>query len=155
MHHEDIAVDVVPVWWCCSHVGELAGVIADVAGGSGEEEVGAAGILVKAGGIGVQVEHRPVPVASGCGSVGIETGEDEALGFRRKSTPGELWGDVVSVVGVKDGHGFAVDEVGACQGERRELGEKVVGVWCHRSCEIHITMVGDLWKWCGTGALRL
>ena len=96
-----------------------------------------------------------MPVASRGGGVRIEAGEDESLGLRWEAAPRELWRDIVSVIGVENGHWVAVDEVGACQGERRELGEKVVGVWCHRSCEIHITMVGDLWKWCGTGALRL
>ena len=125
----------------------------DVAGGSGEEEVGAAGILVKAGGIGVQVEHRPVPVTGGCGGVGIEAGEDESLSLRWEAAPRELWRDILAVIGVENGHGFAVDEVGACQGECWELGEKVVGVWRNWSCEIHITMVGDCDGWCEVGGV--
>lgn len=151
VHHKDVAVDVISTRWRCAHIGELAGVIADVASGAREEKVGAACVLIEAGGIGVEIRDAPVPVASGCGGIGIEAGEDETLSFRRESAPGELWRDVIAIGGVENGHGFAVNEIGARQGERGELGQEIVGVRRGWSCEIHITMVSDSSGWCEVG----
>ncbi len=154
MHHEDVAVNMISMWRCCSYVGELAGVIADVAGGTREKKVGAACVLIEAGGIGVEIQNAPMPVAGGCGGVGIEAGEDETLSFPWESAPGELWGDVIAVGGVENGHGLAVNEVGARQDERWELGQEIVGIRRGWSCEIHITMVSDFCGWCEASAMR-
>src|SRR5690625_2989247 len=76
-----------------------------------------------------------MPETAGCGRVGVETGNGEAMGILREPAPGQLRRDVLAA-GAHDpadlrlGQGLAFGHVGARDRECRNLRQEVVRGGC-------------------------
>lgn len=119
MNDEDVTMWVnVAGWGSCAVVGELVGVVADVARRAGQGEIVVSCTFYEAGDVVGDVEDGPVPIAGRRGRIGIEAGNRKALCVFRETEPLEGGRDVIHKAKVAIWHDAAIDQRRTRQGER-------------------------------------
>jgi hypothetical protein len=136
--HEVVAVHLVTRRRCRSHEAARAAVVDEHEGVPGEGCALGAGPGVERGDVGGKVDDRPVPEAARGRRVGVVAGDHVALGALRSAAPRQLRGLVAELRDLVVLEGLPVGDVLAGDGERRDLGEKLVRVGLHGAVETHL-----------------